>query len=182
MQVCLSCDFWTSPAYNMGMKTEQTGRNSTQLGGFDAFLADVRQRTATTSPGWEGAKRFILEISDSYAFIRPQDLVHPLRFLKQAAGRPPIQFGTRGFKKSLIDDENPARHYTAFVFMGFWLPTVAAILVLWVWEMLSFLRYGFKWSQPDIRNGYVGIRHGRAVRKSGAQILPDLLIRDLAES
>jgi hypothetical protein len=153
-----------------------------KLGGFDAFLNDVRQRAAATPSDWEGTQCFIQEISDCYAFVRPQDiLTHPLRFLKQAAGEPPVQFGRQGFNRSLIDDDNPARHYTAFVFIGFWLPTGLAILALWAWEILGFLRYRFKWSQPDIRSGYVGIRHGRAVRRDGAHVLPDLIARDLAE-
>lgn len=164
------------------MTTKQTRRTANQSGGFDAFLADVRQRVAAAAPGDEGTKRFVLAISDQYAAVRPQDiLVHPLRFLKQAAGNPPVQFGTQGFRKSLVDDDNPARHYTAFVFIGFWLPTALAILVLWAWEILGFLRYGFKWSQPDIRSGYVGIRHGRAVRQSGLHVLPDLIVQDLRD-
>ncbi len=152
-------------------------------GGFDAFLTDVRQRAAAAPPTAEGTKRFVHEISARYAFVRPQEiLTHPLRFLKQAASEPPVQFGTRGFNHSLVDDDNPARHYTAFVFIGFWLPTPLAVLVLWLWEILGFLRYRFKWSQPDIRSGYVGIRHGQAVRRNGAHVLPDLIAQDLAES
>ena len=153
-----------------------------KLGGFDAFLSDVRQRAAAAPPDWAGTKQFIQEISDHYAFVRPQEIfTHPLRFLKQAAGEPPIRFGTKGFNRSLVDDDNPARHYTAFVFIGFWLPALLAFAVLWAWEILGFLRYRFKWSQPDIRSGYVGIRHGQAVRRNGAHVLPDLIAQDLAE-
>lgn len=152
-------------------------------GGFDAFLADVRQRVAATPPDEAGTKQFVNEISDRYAFVRPQEiLTHPVRFLKQAAGEPPIRFGTQGFNRSLVDDDNPARHYTAFVFIGFWLPAPLAFAILWAWEILGFVRYRFKWSQPDVRSGYVGIRHGRAVRRNGAQVLPDLIAQDLAES
>lgn len=164
------------------MATEQTAHSSTSKPGFDGFVADVRQRVKATTPDWKGTKHFILEIADCYAFVRPRDIVHPLRFLKQAAGQPPLQFGVQGFRKSLVDDENPARHYTAFVFVGFWLPTLLAMFVLWTWEILGFFRYRFKWSQPDIRSGMIGIRHGRAVRRSGAYILPDLIVRDLGEN
>jgi len=153
-----------------------------KLGGFDAFLTDVRQRAAAAPPDWAGTKQFIHEIGDRYAFVRPQEiLTHPLRFLKQAAGEPPVRFGTQGFNRSLVDDDNPARHYTAFVFIGFWLPSLLAFALLWSWEILGFLRYRFKWSQPDIRSGYVGIHHGRAVRRDGAHVLPDLIAQDLAE-
>jgi len=163
------------------MTTNQNGHYSTLSSGFAAFLADVRQRVTRTPDNPQGTKQFILEIADCYAFVRPQDLIDPLRFLKQAAGDPPLRFGVQGFRKSLVDDENPARHYTAFVFVGFWLPTVLAVFVLWTWEILGFFRYRFKWSQPDIRSGMIGIRHGRAVRRSGANVLPDLIVRDLGE-
>jgi len=47
-------------------------------------------------------------------------------------------------------------------------------------EILGFFRYGH-WSKPDMRSGSVGIRHGRAVRKGGATVLPALIQRDLSE-
>ncbi len=146
-----------------------------------AFLADVEQCVAAAPPGWAGSKQFIRIISDRYAFIRLADLKHPLRFLKQAEGNPPIQFGTHGFKATIVDDKNPARHYTAFVFVGFWLPTLLATLVLWIWEILGFIRYGGQWSSNDMRCGQVGIQHGRLVRRDGPAVLPGLIKRDLAE-
>ncbi len=163
----------------MAKQKDPTALN--QLGGMAAFLADVEQCVAAAPPGWAGSKKFIRTISDRYAFIRLEDLKHPLRFLKQAEGNPPFQFGTRGFKSTIVDDKNPARHYTAFVFIGFWLPTLLATLVLWIWEILGFIRYGGQWSPNDMRCGQVGIRHGRFVRCDGPTVLPDLIRRDLAE-
>jgi hypothetical protein len=152
-----------------------------QLGGMRAFLADVEACVAAVPPGWVGSKQFIRTISDRYAFIRLEDLKQPIRFLKQAEGDPPFQFGTLGFKSTVVDDKNPARHYTAFVFVGFWLPSLLATLVLWIWEILGFIRYGGQWSANDMRCGQVGIRHGRLVRRDGPAILPELIRRDLAE-
>lgn len=147
--------------------------------GITAFIADVKARTVKSRKAGQSTTQFILEIGDAYAFIRLQDWRTPLRFLKQMAGAPPIQFGTCGFKQSIVDDKNPARHYTAFVFVGYWLPTPLAFIVLWAWEMLGFVRYQGKWSQADMRCGYLGIRHGRLVRQQGPDVLAGLIERDL---
>ena len=149
--------------------------------GVAAFMADVKARAAKSMAAGQSTTQFILDIGDAYAFIRLQDWRTPLRFLKQMAGAPPIQFGTRGFKRSVVDDKNPARHYTAFVFVGYWLPTPLAFIVLWAWEMLGFVRYRGKWSQADMRCGRLGIRHGRLVRQQGPGILAGLIERDLTE-
>ncbi|MDQ3248976.1 MAG: hypothetical protein M3Q45_07155 [Chloroflexota bacterium] len=162
------------------MTTNPTPIDFNRPGGFATFLADVERCVAAAAPGWTGTQQFVCAISDCYAFIRLQDLRHPVRFLRQAAGDPPMQFGTDGFNPTIVDDKNPARHYTAFVFVGFWLPLILAVLVLWLWEILGFLRYGFRWSANDIRCGYVGIRHGRQVRRGGPGVLPALVRRDLA--
>lgn len=147
--------------------------------GVAAFIADVKARTARSVATGQSTAQFVLEISDAYAFIRLQDWRHPLQFLKQMAGDPPLKFGVEGFNRILVDDKNPARHYIAFVFVGYWLPTPCARLVLWAWEILGFVRYRGKWSQPDIRCGRLGIRHGRLVRQHGPTILAELIERDL---
>jgi len=147
--------------------------------GIEAFLADIKRRVNDLQQQGRGTDDFIREISDRYAFIRLHDIGRPRQFLRQLAGEPPLKFGTTGFRRDLVDDKNPARHYTAFVFVGYWLPLVLAIPVLWAWEILGFIRYGGHWSQADIRNGYIGLRHGRQVRQHGAAILPQLIERDL---
>lgn len=147
--------------------------------GIDAFIADVADCAAKCSVDRRGKVRFIQQISHQYAYVRLQDVWNPWRFLKQAAGKPPKRFGKTGFDPKLVDDQDPARHYTAFVFVGFWLPTSLAIVTLWVWEILGFIRYSGTWSQPDIRMGYVGLRHGRLVRRLGPTALPELIERDL---
>jgi hypothetical protein len=130
-------------------------------------------------PNWRGSARFVLRIGEEFAFIRMADLWRPLRFLRQMAGAPPVQFGVQGFDPALVDDHNPVRHYIAFVVVGFWLPAALAWLTLIGWEGLGFLRYGGKWSQSDMLLGQIGLRHGRNVRRQGARILPGLIEKDL---
>lgn len=149
--------------------------------GVTAFIADVKARAATNLAQQRSTQAFIQEISDVYAFIRLQDWRYPLKFLKQMAGPPPVRFGTTGFKRAIVDDQNPARHYTAFVFVGYWLPMPLAVLVLWAWEILGFFRYRFHWSRQDLTCGYIGIRHGRQVRRYGPTVLVQLIERDLVE-
>lgn len=152
----------------------------TEQKGFNAFLQDLNGQIAKVQQQNRSTGDFVLQIAERYAYIRLADIHHPVRFLKQLSGAPPVCFGTAGFRKSIVDDQEPARHYTAFVFVGYWLPTVLALPVLWGWEILGFFRYG-QWSQPDIRSGNLGIRHGRAVRKEGPTVLPPLIQRDLSE-
>ncbi len=147
--------------------------------GFAAFLDDLNAQLAAAQQRGDSTHAFILQIAERYAYIRLADIKQPLRFLKQLSGKPPHCFGTAGFRRTIVDDEEPARHYMAFVFVGYWLPTLLAVPVLWAWEILGFFRYGH-WSQPDMRSGYLGIRHGRAVRKAGATLLPTLIQRDLS--
>lgn len=153
----------------------------TQSKGLSGFIAHVNKRIAETPAGMRGKIAFVLLIGQDYANIRLGDVWQPLRFLKQMAGSPPVQFGQRGFKAELVDDYAPARHYTAFVFVGFWLPYLPAIIVLWLWEVLGFIRYKGHWSPADIRMGYVGIRHGALLRRSQPAVLPRLIERDLGE-
>lgn len=132
-----------------------------------------------SAKSWWANAQFILLIADEYCYIRLRDVWNPVRFFKQMSGKPPVRFGPDGFIQELVDDDDPARHYTAFVFIGFWFFTPLAILILWLWEVLGFLRYGFSWSQEDIRLGHIGIRHGRQVRRQGPLILPRLIAQDL---
>lgn len=149
--------------------------------GLDLFIAAVSERTSRVPPSWWNTARFLLRIAEDFAYIRLRDLWRPLRFLRQMAGAPPYRFATRGFTSAIVDDENPARHYTAFVFVGFWLPARLAKLALWLWEIAGFVRYGGRWSHNDMACGEVGIRHGRLLRKYGQTIMPALIASELAE-
>jgi hypothetical protein len=136
----------------------------------------IREAIKTgASSGW-----VIRRLGEAYAHIQPDDLWHPLRFLRQMAGQPPVRLGTRGFRRDLVDDVNPARHYVAFLVVGYWLPNWAAIGVLWCWELASFVRYLGVWSWADVASGYLGIRHGRLARRYGAVVLPGLIAGELS--
>ena len=148
--------------------------------GVDGLIAGVTDYAARATPDLRGNVWFIMQIADAYAYIRLRDLVRPLQFLRQISSVPPVRFGTAGFRPELVDDLNPARHYTAFVFVGFWMWTPLAHLMLWVWEIASFFRYRGHWSPADVLSGRVGIRHGRLVRRHGPAILPGLIAADLA--
>ena len=150
-------------------------------GGVDGFIAAVSRLAAQAPPGIVGRRGFILEAGEAFAFIRLQDVGHPVRFLKQMAGKPPQQFGPEGFRADVVDDQNPARHYMAFVFLGFWLPKWLAVVGLWLWEVAGSVRYGY-WATKDMTMGYIGIRHGRAVRSAGPTVLPGLIAAELAAS
>jgi hypothetical protein len=150
-------------------------------GGFAAFLADVEGWVQRYLDEGHDARWFVVQIGERYANIRLHDVRRPLRFLGQMAGAPPLQFGVEGFRHELVDDLNPARHYTAFVFTGYWLPRWVALLVLWLWEMARFVRYRGHWSRADMVSGQVGVRHGRLVARYGPTILPGLMAADLGE-
>ena len=160
---------------------DPTITSTSPIRGVDAFIADVSRHVAAAKPGRRGCERLVNAIARDYAYIQLRDVDRPLRFLRQMAGAPPIQFGTDGFASALVDDLHPARHYTAFVFIGYWLPRLPAILFLWAWEIVGFIRYRGHWSQNDINSGYVGIRHGRLVRRYGPSVLPGLIAADVAE-
>ncbi len=159
----------------------QQVKGPNEAAGLDAFIAGVSGYAAQAVRQGRGNVWFVRRIAEAYAFIRLEDIGRPARFLRQMAGVPPVQFGTSGFKTSLVDDPNPARHYTAFVFIGFFLSYSLAVLVLWMWEIAGFIRYRGEWSWPDIANGRIGIRHGELVRRYGPTVLPGLIARDLAE-
>jgi hypothetical protein len=123
----------------------------------------------------------VRRLGEDFAYIRLQDIWNPLKFLKQMEGQPPIRLGTQGFRPELVDDLNPARHYVAFVVMGFRLPYLLALAVLYAWEVAGYLRYRFQWSEADMLSGKYGVRHGNEVRHHGIHLLPGLMAADLGE-
>jgi hypothetical protein len=150
--------------------------------GVNGFIHATSALAAQYPMTRSGTRCFVLAFGEQMAYIRVQDAHNPWRFLRQMEGNPPTRWGTDGFKRGLVDDRNPARHYAAFVFVGFWLPGWMALLLLWLWEFAGYVRYGLRWSQADTRSGYVGLWHGRLVRRYGHTILPSLIARDLAET
>ncbi len=152
----------------------------TAAGGLDGFLNYLSRQAQAAPPGYAGAAWFILRIGEECAYIRLQDIGQPLRFLRQMAGNPPLRFGVAGFSPDLVDDANPARHYIAFVFVGFWLPRLPALALLYAWEVAGFIRYRGEWSRRDVRSGLIGLRHGRWVRACGPAVLPGIAAGELA--
>jgi hypothetical protein len=149
--------------------------------GLDAFIVYINDLVYWARATGSDTTQLILRMGEDCAHIRLGDVDRPVQFLRQMAGAPPVRFGTRDFRFDILDDVNPARHYTAFVFVGFWLSPFWAICLLWAWEVASFIRYRGHWSQKDIRSGKIGIRHGRLVRRYGATILPALIASELSE-
>lgn len=147
--------------------------------GLDRFLELIEAYASQTTPGRGASARFVSRLGEDCAFICTRDIWQPIRFLRQMAGPPPILFGIDGFRPDLVDDRNPVRHYMAFVVVGFWLPALPAIVMLYTWEVLGFFRYGGRWSANDVRSGWIGLRHGRRVRQFGPWALPVLVRRDL---
>lgn len=149
--------------------------------GVDALIAGVSAEALQALRGAHPADWFVRTLAEQYAFIKLGDLHRPWQFLRQMAGAPPVQLGVEGFRQDLVDDYNPARHYMAFVFIGFYLPGLSATAMLWLWEIASFVRYRGVWSWPDMVSGQIGIAHGRLVRRYGPTVLPGLIASDLAE-
>jgi hypothetical protein len=157
--------------------------------GLDDFVATIEKFTAEAAvaemaegrppTGRRRDTRLITRLGEEAAHIRPGDIRHPLRFLRQMAGNPPRRFATSGFRPDVVDDHNPARHYVAFLVVGYWLPMLLALCVLYAWEIAGFVRYGGVWSKRDVRSGMIGLRHGRRVRREGAEVLPKLVRADL---
>ena len=159
-----------------------TDRGDFDLGqGIDALIRAASRYAEDARATGAGTAHVIRRLGEDFAYIRWQDVTRPKTFLAQMAGAPPVKIGTAGFRPELVDDLHPARHYVAFLMVGYWLPVWAAVAVLWLWEAAGFVRYRGTWSWPDIANGRLGIRHGRWVRRCGAVVLPALIASELAE-
>lgn len=148
--------------------------------GLDDFLETLNLFASETPPGEGASTRFVARLGEECAYIRFSDIWRPWRFLRQMEGNPPLRFDVSGFNPALVDDANPVRHYVAFVVVGFWLPWLLALGVLYLWEVAGFVRYRGVWSRRDVACGRVGVRHGRQVRREGHEVLPALVRRDLA--
>ncbi len=151
-----------------------------QRNGLDHFLDYLQEMAGQAPEGWPGLLWFLLRIGEDCAGIFTADIVRPVRFLRQMASAPPLHFDASGFSPALVDDRHPARHYIAFVFVGFWLPTILAMVVLYAWEIAGFVRYRGFWSEKDLASGQIGIAHGRWLRRTAPAVLPGLVAADLA--
>ncbi len=162
-------------------QTLSTEPSTDSISGVDAFISGVSALAWRDYITGADTSDFVDELSDRYAYIRLRDVWRPKRFLQQMAGAPPMQLGNSGFRRDLIDDWNPARHYTALLFVGYHLPKWLAMIALYLWEIAGFIRYHGAWSWPDIRSGLLGIQHGRLVRMYGCSVLPSLVAATLVD-
>lgn len=152
--------------------------NVLSMSGLSGLIAATEQYIAEEGGD---SNRVVRRLAEDFAYIHFEDVRNPYKFLRQMEGQPPIRLGTEGFRRELVDDKNPARHYMAFVAMGYWLPYWMAICVLYMWEVAGYIRYGFTWSQEDMLSGLTGVRHGNAVRQDGIALLPGLMDADLGD-
>lgn len=156
----------------------ETEAKSLYMSGLPGLIAATEQYIAEE----EGdSARVVRRLAEDFAYIHFEDVRNPYKFLRQMEGQPPIRLGTKGFRRELVDDKNPARHYMAFVGMGYWLPYWMAICVLYLWEIAGYVRYGFQWSHEDMLSGLTGVRHGNAVRRESVALLPALMEADLSD-
>lgn len=156
-------------------------RTSHQSGLYMSGLQGLITATRRYIQEEDGQTRQVVRrLGEDFAYIHLHDIWNPYKFLRQMEGNPPIRLGTKGFRPDLVDDLNPARHYIAFVVMGYWLPYWLAMVVLYLWEFAGYVRYGFQWSEADMLSGLVGVRHGNVVRRAGIEVLPELMAADLA--
>jgi hypothetical protein len=108
-------------------------------------------------------------------------LRRPLHFWRSLRQLPPVRFGRSGFRAALVDDYHPARHYCAFLAVGFFLPTFLAIPFARLWEWAEGVVFG-EYSRRDVDLSVLAIRHARVIRRSGIEHLPALIRRDLCQS
>lgn len=124
---------------------------------------------------------FVLALARRCANVDFGALGRPRRFWRMLRQEPPICFGPRGFRAGLVDDFHPARHYSAFVLVGFFLPGPLARAFGWLWEWAEGVALG-QFSPRDVGLSRLAARHGRAVRQRGPAALPALIRADLCEA
>jgi hypothetical protein len=78
------------------------------------------------------------------------------------------QFGNTGFRSDLVDDANPARHYAAYLAVGFQKGGLPGAAIAVARELPGICGGGC--SVQDIRLGIMGANHGASLRPN-AQLL-----------
>jgi len=150
----------------------ESGDSCQRFAAYAASLADLAQREGRR-PAW-----YLLALARQCANVDFRRMRRPLRFWRMLRQEPPVCFGPRGFRTSLVDDFHPARHYSAFLLVGFFLPGPAARAFGWLWEWAEGIVLG-QFSPRDVGLSRLAIRHGRAVRRRGPAVLPALIQADL---
>ena len=130
---------------------------------------------------WRRPAWFVLELARQCANVDFGELRRPWRFWSMLRQEPPVCFGPRGFRPDLVDDFHPARHYSAFLLIGFFFPQPLAVAFSRLWEWSEGVILG-QFSPNDVRMSQLAIRHGRAVRRAGPASLPALIRCEICEA
>jgi len=150
----------------------ETGDSCQRFAAYAGALAD-QAASQDRDAAW-----FVLVLARQAANIDVGDLRRPWRFWRRLRQEPPVCFGPRGFRPALTDDFHPARHYSAFVLAGFFLPAPLGAAFAWLWEHAEGWLLG-SFSPRDVELARLAVRHGRAVRRDGPAALPALIRRDV---
>jgi hypothetical protein len=78
------------------------------------------------------------------------------------------QFGSSGFRSDLVDDANPARHYVAYLAVGFQKGGLPGAAIAVARELPGICGGGC--SAQDIRLGVIGANHGASLRPNAQAI------------
>lgn len=142
---------------------------------FASYVEDlIRQSDAEgRRPAW-----LMATLAERCANVDLRLLRRPLQFWRSLRRLPPVCFGRSGFRGELVDDYHPARHYCAFLAVGFFLPEWLAFPFATIWEGAEHLVFG-EHSPRDVALSRVAIRHGRLTRREGIDRLPGLIRSEL---
>jgi len=144
---------------------------------FVAYVAEQAERAAGER---RGARWLALTLAHQCANVDFHLLRRPLHFWRALRQEPPVCFGPRGFRGSLADDFHPARHYSAFLMIGYFLPYALAAAFAWLWEAAEGIFLG-GYSRCDVALSRIAVRHGNILRRQGPAALAPLILRDLCE-
>ncbi|MSP13068.1 MAG: hypothetical protein EXR62_08925 [Chloroflexi bacterium] len=152
-----------------------------EVKGATGFVARVQYYAGLSSQHTRSSHWFIDTLACQFAGLDLADWWRPWRWFRaMGSAKPPEDMGPAGFRVDLVDDNRPARHYVAFLMIGYYLTYPLGWLVMYGWEILGWVRYG-SFSRTDILLAKVGLQHGVMIRRDGPEILADLIVRDLLE-
>ena len=145
--------------------------------GFIEYVENLIERAAEEQrrPAW-----IMGTLARECANVDLRRLRRPLRFWHSLRELPPVRFGRDGFRRALVDDYHPARHYCAFLALGFFLPAWLAVPFARLWEWAEGVVFG-EYSPRDVALSELAIRHASALRRAGIDELPALIRRDLCQ-
>src|SRR5688572_17263650 len=97
-----------SPTSQTTQQNDAMREGSENLRGLPGLVAATRRYIAEENGDSAAVVR---RLAEDFAYIHLQDVWNPYKFLRQMEGAPPVRLGTEGFRRDLVDDHNPARHY-----------------------------------------------------------------------